>query len=487
MGNSIPQSGDKPPARQTTGKRTGNTTSEPSSRPGPPNPAAPISTKNSKPNKIRSKNKSGYDTARRHVELAVTCEEKGDLDGALDNFIRGADILNRTLKSLPAGKKKEEARSFLANVLSHGERVKAKKRRILGLPPAKRVKPSNQNKSSHMEPMYKRIEDEIVDKSPGVKFSEVKGLRDVKQALFETIIMPTSRPDIFTGIRAPPRGLLFFGPPGNGKTMIAKAVASECNSTFFSISASSLVSKYVGDSEKLMKALFALARERAPSIIFIDEIDAILKSRNENEQESSRRLKTEFLVQFDGVAASAGDARVLVIGATNLPWELDEAALRRFPKRYEVPLPDGNTRHHLLKSVEEKVKVRLSNAELNRLVDHTKGYSCSDIAELCKDAAMGPVRDLDPQVLKRTRAADLPPVRYNHFLASLGNVRKSVSPSSLKQYNKWAATYGSKVSASGRRLDSRMVVGDEKLGSANNARGRRGPNLFGRSHTSDFG
>jgi len=416
------------------------------------------------------------------VALAVTCEEKGNLDGALNNFIRAAEIINKLLKSLPPGKQKDEARSLLTTALSHGERVKAKKRKFLGSKPAKRLKPNNRSKpaekkSNHMEPMYQRIEEEIVAKSPGVKFSEVKGLRDVKQALFETIIMPISRPDIFTGIRAPPRGLLFFGPPGNGKTMIAKAVASECNSTFFSISASSLVSKYVGDSEQLMKALFALARERAPSIVFIDEIDAILKSRSENEQESSRRLKTEFLVQFDGVAASSDDARVLVIGATNLPWELDEAALRRFPKRYEVPLPDIDTRKHLLKSIEKKVKVRISSGEMSKLVEHTKGYSCSDIAELCKDAAMGPVRDMDPATLQRTKAADLPPVRYVHFQASLLNVRTSVSPSSLKRYRSWASQYGSKVAVSGRRLDRRMVGDEEKYGNsddANDKKGKRG-------------
>lgn len=404
------------------------------------------------------------------VQLAVNSEEKGNLKASLNYYIRAAEILNRGLKTL-SGKKKEAARSLLNTAITEGERVKD-----LSLPPSKRMQSGNQKpsipKPKHMEPMYRRIEEEIVDKSPGVKFSEVKGLRDVKQALYETIIMPSSRPDIFTGIRAPPRGLLFFGPPGNGKTMIAKAVASECKSTFFSISASSLVSKYVGDSEQLMKALFALARERAPSIIFIDEIDAILKSRSDNEKESSRRLKTEFLVQFDGVAASADDARVLVIGATNLPWELDEAALRRFPKRYEVPLPDSSTRRHLLKSIESKVKVRLSNDDLKTMVKRTKGYSCSDITELCRDAAMGPVRDLSPETLKRTRAADLPPVQYTHFLAALSNVRQSVSPNSLKHYNTWASTYGSKVAASGRNLNSRMFAEDEKYGSSNDG-GRR--------------
>jgi len=309
-------------------------------------------------------------------------------------------------------------------------------------------------KQKHMEPMYARIEDEILDKSPGIKFNHVKGLEDIKQALFETIIMPTSRPDIFTGIRAPPRGLLFFGPPGNGKTMIAKAVATECKSTFFSISASSLVSKYVGDSEKLIKALFALARDRAPSIIFIDEIDAILKIRKENEQESTRRLKTEFLVQFDGVTASAEDDRILVIGATNLPWELDEAALRRFPKRYEVPLPDRNIRTQIIEDIAGQVDVRMTSRELTELVAQTKGYSSSDIAELCKDAAMGPVRDMNPETLARITPKELPPVRHKHFLAALGNVRQSVSAKSLELYRIWATKYGSKTTASNKNLSS---------------------------------
>jgi len=309
-----------------------------------------------------------------------------------------------------------------------------------------------------MEPIFKIIENEIVDTSPGVKFSDVKGLEDVKQALFETIILPTSCPDIFTGIRAPPRGLLLYGSPGNGKTMIAKAVATACKSTFFNISTSALVSKYVGESEKLMKALFTLARERAPSVIFIDEIDAILKSRRNSEAEHSRRLKTEFLVQFDSFTASADEARVVVIGATNLPWEIDMAVLRRFPIRYEVPIPNSRIRQQLLKSIEKKVKTRLSNDDFSRLVKHTKGYSCSDIIELCKDAVMGPIRDIIGPVrdmvdinldtCRKITETDLPPVNFNHFQAALRNVRPSLSPISFKRYKKWGSIYGSKVSVS---------------------------------------
>lgn len=182
------------------------------------------------------------------------------------------------------------------------------------------------------ENLLEQLEENIIPKGEtSVHWDDVKGLSDVKKVLNETIIYPQKRPDLFEGIRAPVKGILFYGPPGNGKTMLAKAVASECDCTFINISASTLMSRYLGEGEKLMRGLFTLAEERAPTVIFFDEIDALLSTRNANEHEASRRMKTEFLVQLDGAGSSTDN--ILVLAATNRPFDLDSAALRRLPKR----------------------------------------------------------------------------------------------------------------------------------------------------------
>lgn len=193
------------------------------------------------------------------------------------------------------------------------------------------------------------ILNEIVEDKPAIDWDDIAGLVLAKQTLYENVVLPSIRPDIFNGLRAPARGILLFGPPGmfclhmlmliylgNGKTLIAKAVAAQCKATFFSISASALVSKYHGEGEKLVKALFAAARYLQPSVIFVDEIDSILSARSSNEHEASRRMKTEFLVQMDGVNNQKSDDRVLVLAATNIPWELDGAVQRRFVKKIYI-------------------------------------------------------------------------------------------------------------------------------------------------------
>jgi SpoVK/Ycf46/Vps4 family AAA+-type ATPase len=231
-----------------------------------------------------------------------------------------------------------------------------------------------------------QILNEIVIQGDEVHWDDVAGLEVAKSALKETVVYPFLRPDLFMGLREPARGMLLFGPPGTGKTMLARAVATESKSTFFAISASSLTSKFLGESEKLVRALFQLAKMLAPSIIFVDEIDSLLSSRSGGEHEATRRIKTEFLIQWSDLQKAAagrdmsdkekekGDAtRVLVLAATNLPWAIDEAARRRFVRRQYIPLPEDWVRKKQIQTLLSHQKHELSERDMDRLVKLTEG------------------------------------------------------------------------------------------------------------------
>ncbi|KAI0012403.1 AAA-domain-containing protein [Xylariaceae sp. FL0662B] len=305
------------------------------------------------------------------------------------------------------------------------------------------------------EAAAKAIFNEIVVQGDEVHWSDVAGLEVAKNALREAVVYPFLRPDLFMGLREPARGMLLFGPPGTGKTMLARAVATESKSTFFSISASSLTSKYLGESEKLVRALFALAKMMAPSIIFVDEIDSLLSQRSgSGEHEATRRIKTEFLIQWSDLQRAAagrespnggrdrGDAnRVLVLAATNLPWAIDEAARRRFVRRQYIPLPEATTRASQLKTLLGQQKHSLTDTDLAELVDLTDGFSGSDITALAKDAAMGPLRSLGEALLHMTMD-QIRPIELRDFKASLSTIRPSVSKEGLKEYEDWARQFG---------------------------------------------
>ena len=289
----------------------------------------------------------------------------------------------------------------------------------------------------------RRIEGEIMQKRDDTTFKDIAGMKHVKIALTEMVILPSVRSDIYTGIRTPPRGLLLFGPPGNGKTFIARAVANEVNATFFSISATAFASSLVGDAENLLRALFTVARRKQPSLIFIDEIDSILTKRCDNDQEHARKLKTEFLVQFDGVGTDRSD-NVTIIGATNLPSELDEAALRRFEKKIYVGLPDYVTRKQLLDSHlrQKTLPNRLHQEQVKELVANTRGYSASDLKNLCREAAMMPLRNLGGGIL-RIRVDSIPEVTYSDFNKAKVAIKPSVGKSNLEKLERWNAEFGS--------------------------------------------
>ncbi|XP_009103611.1 protein SUPPRESSOR OF K(+) TRANSPORT GROWTH DEFECT 1 [Brassica rapa] len=235
------------------------------------------------------------------------------------------------------------------------------------------------------------LDSAIVREKPNIKWTDVAGLESAKQALQEAVILPVKFPQFFTGKRRPWRAFLLYGPPGTGKSYLAKAVATEADSTFFSVSSSDLVSKWMGESEKLVSNLFEMARESSPSIIFVDEIDSLCGQRGEgNESEASRRIKTELLVQMQGVGHS--DDKVLVLAATNTPYALDQAIRRRFDKRIYIPLPEAKARQHMFKVHLGDTPHNLTESDFEYLGLKTEGFSGSDVSVCVKDVLFEPVR-----------------------------------------------------------------------------------------------
>eukprot|EP01097_Dermamoeba_algensis_P010667 TRINITY_DN795_c0_g1_i4.p1 TRINITY_DN795_c0_g1~~TRINITY_DN795_c0_g1_i4.p1 ORF type:complete len:438 (-),score=66.28 TRINITY_DN795_c0_g1_i4:570-1883(-) len=321
------------------------------------------------------------------------------------------------------------------------------------------------------------LETQILREKPNVKWSDVAGLHQAKEALKEAVIFPLHFPHLFGGGRRPWRGILLYGPPGTGKSYLAKAVATEANSTFFSISSSDLVSKWQGESERLVRSLFELARDSKPAIIFIDEIDSLCSTRSDSESESARRIKTEFLVQMDGIGKDADG--ILVLAATNTPWTLDAAIRRRCEKRIYIPLPDAAARFLMFRIHINSITHNITDAQFKKLAEMTDGYSGSDIAIVVRDAIMQPIRVVqsathfkkmmapprgnpegppeefytpcspgDPEAIEMTCYAVEPTkvyeprVSYNDILRSLRTNRASVNKNELEKYEHFTHDFG---------------------------------------------
>ncbi|XP_030842170.1 fidgetin-like protein 1 [Strongylocentrotus purpuratus] len=294
----------------------------------------------------------------------------------------------------------------------------------------------------NIEPkMVELVMSEIMDHGPPIHWDDIAGLEFAKKTIKEIVVWPMLRPDIFTGLRGPPKGLLLFGPPGTGKTLIGKCIASQSGATFFSISASSLTSKWVGEGEKMVRALFAVARCHQPAVIFIDEIDSLLSQRSNDEHESSRRIKTEFLVQLDG-ATTCSDERLLIVGATNRPQEIDEAARRRLVKRLYIPLPDSSARGQIVTSLLTQQSHSLVDQDLESICQKTEGYSGADMATLCREAALGPIRSIQGMDIQHISADQVRPILHGDFEDAIQNVRPSVAQSDLDSYLDWNAKFG---------------------------------------------
>ncbi|CAL4059946.1 unnamed protein product, partial [Meganyctiphanes norvegica] len=298
------------------------------------------------------------------------------------------------------------------------------------------------------------IQREVLIENPNVTWNDILGLGEAKRLMKEAVVYPLKYPQLFVGRFKPWRGILLYGPPGTGKTLLAKAVATECRTTFFNISATSLVSKWRGDSEKLVRVLFEMARHYAPSTIFVDEIDSLMSSRQgEQEHEASRRMKTQILVELDGLGQSSH--HVFLLAASNIPWELDPAMLRRLEKRIIVPLPSQEARkamfeYHLPAEIEDLQEAGHSisaHLDYDKLGQMSEGYSGSDLKVVCREAAMGCLRKvfnvLEDHSVEDSELPDLKLDAINMRDVEVALSRTKPAQNNSHQYKEWDDKFGS--------------------------------------------
>ena len=230
-----------------------------------------------------------------------------------------------------------------------------------------------------------------------VSYEDIGGLKDEVKKVREMIEIPLKRPELFDKLGiAPPKGVLMHGPPGTGKTLLAKAVASESDAHFIAINGPEIMSKYVGGSEENLREYFEEAEENAPSIIFIDELDAIAPKREDTQGETERRTVAQLLTLMDGLKSRG---QVVVIGATNRPDSLDQALRRpgRFDREIEIGVPDSEEREEILE-IHTRNMPLAEDVDLHKLASTTHGFVGADLESLCKEAAMRVVRRIIPEI-----------------------------------------------------------------------------------------
>lgn len=342
-----------------------------------------------------------YEQGIEFANKATAADAAEDYHNAFDLYMKALDRLQAGMQydKDPSGSRKKLIEDKALVYLSRAEEIKkhldAKAGHTAGGGAAVAAKPpggegGGGGEDAEASKLKGSLSKAIVSEKPNVKWDDVAGLESAKSALKEAVILPVKFPQLFTGNRKPWKGILLYGPPGTGKSFLAKAVATEANATFFSVSSSDLVSKWLGECEKLVRNLFEMARENKPSIVFIDEIDSLVGARGEGGNDSRRGILTEFLVQMQGVGKNQDG--VLVLAATNTPWDIDAGMRRRFEKRIYIPLPEREARARMFRLNIGDTPNNLTDGDYYELADFTEGFSGSDISTVVREALMEPLR-----------------------------------------------------------------------------------------------
>ena len=397
--------------------------------------------------------------AKKRLEKALA---KGDTLAAARQARRVAELLRELAKYKRVGgedllrlAKEYEA---LARKLRSGEVVPVTQlpkevREELRKPPAIRLgkpKAVKGAETARLDAEFEAQAESLIAKAD-VTWDDIAGLEEVKKALMEAIYFSIAKPEAPVKIE-PPRRFLLYGPPGTGKTMLAMAASNMLKATFFNVSVDRILSRYVGDSPRMISAIFRVAYRKAPSIIFFDEIETLVAKRDAGREAATGVVQT-FLTELDGFKTKHLDKPVIVMAATNKPWMLDEAILSRFEKRIYIPLPDKQARKQLFKLEMEKKGFKLQGITYEELAEMTEGYSGRDIRNACKEAIMAMLRRANPniyeeiikaQTLQQLQRAKyrVEPITREEILEAIRKVKPVTTPQQIQKYLQWTQSHG---------------------------------------------
>ncbi len=361
--------------------------------------------------------------AAQHATEAIQLEKQGSRGLAVTKFQRAIEILLKLCALYPDSPQNKI-------YMDHAESYKRRIESLSGEANYKDLKTSSDDDRAEFEQL-------VITEKPSVRWGDIADLQNAKEAIEESITFPVKRPDLFP--LGWPRGILFFGPPGCGKTLLAAAIATEIEATFFCVDAASIISKWLGESEKNIAQLFENARKSSneghPSILFIDEIDSLVRY-SVTEVGGEARARNQILKEMDGIIDKNQALHVYIIGATNKPWALDEPFLRRFQKRILVPLPDAVARQEMFKLFSKNLKLS-PDVDFNELSRMTDGYTGSDIRDIFQSAQIKVVRELFKLGNLEDRNKTPRYITMEDFTEVFTKRKPSISLESIRNYEKW--------------------------------------------------